>query len=361
MTQEEKKHLFWSTQPLGKEKEDKQKYSGVIPEGYSIRSFSPKKDIERLHTLLCEHYVEDTLSMFRFKYTKEFLLWQLTSPSVYPDWNVVLERNNQMIGFISAADINISIRQESPKSAVVNFLCIHKEYRKKRLAPLLIQEITRRVNEKGTFKALFTAGESLPNVFAKVSYYHRILKNDDLVERGFCDRTDIEHTLSTPNTLLSQNILPLRVATPKDIPQIYELYQKEYQKLDLYANLSLEQFAYYHTPREGVVLTLVPNDLSGFISVFFIDTLVVEDNTTIRTVYLYHYATHDYSLYINSLISYLKENTNCNVLNTLALHKNTPQALESLGFLKGDGILNYYLFNWQTDKIVPEKNGFVSF
>ena len=35
----------------------------------------------------------------------------------------------------------------------INFLCVHKRLRSKRLAPVLIREITRRVNCKGLFQA----------------------------------------------------------------------------------------------------------------------------------------------------------------------------------------------------------------
>ena len=37
----------------------------------------------------------------------------------------------------------------------INFLCVHKRLRSKRLAPVLIREITRRVNCKGLFQARF--------------------------------------------------------------------------------------------------------------------------------------------------------------------------------------------------------------
>lgn len=36
------------------------------------------------------------------------------------------------------------------KMVEINFLCVHKKLRDKRLAPLLIKEITRRVNLTGT-------------------------------------------------------------------------------------------------------------------------------------------------------------------------------------------------------------------
>ena len=44
----------------------------------------------------------------------------------------------------------------------INFLCVHKKLRSKRVAPVLIREITRRVNLTGIFQAVYTAGVVLP-------------------------------------------------------------------------------------------------------------------------------------------------------------------------------------------------------
>lgn len=44
----------------------------------------------------------------------------------------------------------------------VNFLCVHKKLRSKRMAPVLIKEVTRRCNLKGVFQASYTAGVVLP-------------------------------------------------------------------------------------------------------------------------------------------------------------------------------------------------------
>ena len=49
----------------------------------------------------------------------------------------------------------------------INFLCVHKKLRLKRMAPVLIKEITRRVNLQGIFQAVYTAGVVLPGVVAK--------------------------------------------------------------------------------------------------------------------------------------------------------------------------------------------------
>jgi glycylpeptide N-tetradecanoyltransferase len=44
----------------------------------------------------------------------------------------------------------------------INFLCVHKKLRAKRLAPVLIREITRRVHLQSIFQATYTAGMRLP-------------------------------------------------------------------------------------------------------------------------------------------------------------------------------------------------------
>ena len=46
--------------------------------------------------------------------------------------------------------------------AEINFLCVHKKLRSKRLAPVLIKEVTRRVNLTGTWQAIYTAGVVIP-------------------------------------------------------------------------------------------------------------------------------------------------------------------------------------------------------
>ncbi len=55
----------------------------------------------------------------------------------------------------------------------INFLCVHKKLRLKRMAPVLIKEITRRVNLEGIFQAVYTAGVVLPGIVSKCRYvYH---------------------------------------------------------------------------------------------------------------------------------------------------------------------------------------------
>lgn len=51
------------------------------------------------------------------------------------------------------------------KVCTINFLCIHKKLRQKKLAPILIKEVTRLVNLSGVWQAYYTSGELIPLPF----------------------------------------------------------------------------------------------------------------------------------------------------------------------------------------------------
>ena len=69
--------------------------------------------------------------------------------------------------------------------AEINFLCVHKKLRSKRLTPLLIKEITRRIHLQGIFQAVSTAGVLLPKPVATCRYWHRSLNPKKLIETNF--------------------------------------------------------------------------------------------------------------------------------------------------------------------------------
>ena len=62
--------------------------------------------------------------------------------------------------------INIFVNYRKKHMVEINFLCVHKKLRSKRVAPVLIREITRRVHLRGMFQAVYTAGVVLPKPVA---------------------------------------------------------------------------------------------------------------------------------------------------------------------------------------------------
>lgn len=91
-------------------------------------------------------------------------------------------KSGLLVGFISAIPGEIRIYDKTEKIVEINFLCVHKKLRSKRVAPVLIREITRRVNLTGVFQAVYTAGVVLPKPIATCRYWHRSLNPKKLIQ-----------------------------------------------------------------------------------------------------------------------------------------------------------------------------------
>jgi len=200
------KHAFWDTQPVvhltkeklpskegpieNKEVKEVRKEPLPLPEGFEWTEIKldNDKEMEEVFELLKENYVEDTDSMFRFKYSIQFLRWALAPPGYYKDWiiGVRVIANKKLVGFISGIPTTVCVNEQKNVMCEINFLCVHKKLRTKRLAPVLIKEVTRRVNLKNIWQAVYTAGKYIPTPFGEALYYHRSLNVKKLVQIGFC-------------------------------------------------------------------------------------------------------------------------------------------------------------------------------
>jgi glycylpeptide N-tetradecanoyltransferase len=60
--------------------------------------------------------------------------------------------------------------------------CFAPTDRSKRLAPVLIKEVTRRVNLQDRWQAVYTAGVVLPKPVARCQYFHRSINPKKLFE-----------------------------------------------------------------------------------------------------------------------------------------------------------------------------------
>eukprot|EP01097_Dermamoeba_algensis_P008988 TRINITY_DN6195_c0_g1_i1.p1 TRINITY_DN6195_c0_g1~~TRINITY_DN6195_c0_g1_i1.p1 ORF type:complete len:277 (-),score=54.66 TRINITY_DN6195_c0_g1_i1:631-1395(-) len=215
---------FWDTQPMPKLTDD-------IPPGTNEPMDEPKtveqvrqepyplheqfewsdvdvfeeKSMQEVYTLLYENYVEDDDNMFRFDYSTDFLKWALTPPGYRKEWyvGVRVKSNKKLVGFITAIPALISIYKKEVKMVEINFLCVHKKLRSKRLAPVLIKEITRRVNLTDVWQASYTAGAVLPRPVASCGYFHRSLNPKKLI--------DVKFSYLGPRMTLARTIKLFRV------------------------------------------------------------------------------------------------------------------------------------------------------
>ena len=161
----------------------------ALPEGFnwSDLDLSNEKEANELYKLLTENYVEDDDACFRFDYKVPFLRWALNPPDYYKNWMVGVRggKANKLFGFIAGIPVRVSVNGKEVTMCEINFLCVHKKLRAKKLAPVLIKEITRRVNCEEIWQAIYTAGITIPTPFSGATYYHRSINLKKLVETRF--------------------------------------------------------------------------------------------------------------------------------------------------------------------------------
>lgn len=121
-------------------------------------------------------------------------------------------------------------------AAEINFLCAHKKLRSKRLAPVLIKEVTRRVNLKNIWQAVYTAGVVLPTPIGTCRYYHRSLNPAKLVDIGFSPigRGETIARLIKRYAMPAEPTIPgFREMVPADVPQVASLLRRYMSRFDI--------------------------------------------------------------------------------------------------------------------------------
>eukprot|EP00112_Aurelia_sp_Birch-Aquarium-sp1_P014249 Seg3063.2 transcript_id=Seg3063.2/GoldUCD/mRNA.D3Y31 product="Glycylpeptide N-tetradecanoyltransferase 2" protein_id=Seg3063.2/GoldUCD/D3Y31 len=288
----QRKYEFWDTQPVPKIGEEiKEPVNEALePERDEIRSvpytlpsnfvwdtldLDDAAVLKELYTLLNENYVEDDDNMFRFDYSPEFLRWALKPPGWKKEWHCGLRAatNNKLVGFISGVPATIRVYKHSQVMAEINFLCVHKKLRSKRMAPVLIKEITRRVNMEGIFQAVYTAGVVLPKPVATCRYWHRSLNPKKLIDVKFSH---------LPMNMTMQRIMRLyrlpeetktkgfRQMRREDVPKAHKL-------------LAEEEFIHWFLPRKDIVDCYVveaeDGELTDMISFYTLPSTVMHHPT----------------------------------------------------------------------------------
>lgn len=378
-----KQYQFWSTQPVPKMDEkitvnepieqDKdvseiraEPYS--LPDGFQWDTLNLDEPLvlKELYTLLNENYVEDDDCMFRFDYPPDFLKWALQPPGWKREWHcgVRVIKSGRLVGFISAIPATLQIYGKSQKMVEINFLCVHKKMRSKRVAPVLIREITRRVNLTGIFQAVYTAGVVLPKPIGTCRYWHRSLNPKKLIEVKF---SHLSRNMTMQRTLKLYK-LPDQPKTPgfrklvaADIPKAHKLLKEYLERFNLLPVFTLEEFRHWFLPQNGIVDCFVvvnpeTQDITDLVSYYTLPSTVMHHpvHKMLKAAYSFYNVsmkTPWIDLMTDALIS--AKQLGFDVFNALDLMDNR-EFLEPLKFGIGDGNLQYYLYNWRCPTMSPQ-------
>ncbi|TNN03857.1 hypothetical protein fugu_000886 [Takifugu bimaculatus] len=131
-----------------------------LPEGFRWDNLelSSQTVLRELCTLLNENYLEEDDNTVRFDFSPEYLQWVLQPPNWLAQWHcgIRVVSSNKLVGFIAAVPAELLVYEAEKRMVQVKFLCVHKKLRLKRMTPVLIRELTRRVNQQGRYQAVYT-------------------------------------------------------------------------------------------------------------------------------------------------------------------------------------------------------------
>lgn len=345
-------HLFWKTQPVPDFNENVI-HEGPIDDSFFVKEtpyrlpdeFSWTEDIDNdeLYNFLSENYVEDNDNMFRCIYSVDFLTW--LNPI-----KLGVRTKRKLVGFISSVPIKIRINQTFLFSSEINFLCVHKKLRSKRLAPVLIRELGRISANKKIFQHLYTGGNLLPCPISKTNYYHRPLNIKPLWNTGFLAKRPGRSIEILEKLYRLDGINNLRQMCQNDVHECYLLLSQFLQQFALTRLFTEEEFKHYFLPRPNVIYTYVietNKKITDFVSFYSIPSLSLQTGVMIKTAYLFYYAntvTKLQDLIQQTLL--LARAEGFDVFNCLNIMHN-EKFLKELNFFEGDGTLYYYLYNWR--------------
>jgi glycylpeptide N-tetradecanoyltransferase len=386
--QHERPHPFWDTQPVPAMSSEYGQDTGPIDElktpvdvkddpyplpdafEWCAVDVSSEEEALEIYTLLSENYVEDDDSMFRFDYSVAFLRWALMPPGFLKNWHlgVRVKTSKKLVGFITGIPANIQVYDKTMNMAEINFLCVHKKLRSKRLAPVLIKEITRRVNKENIWQAVYTAGVVLPRPVSECRYYHRSLNPKKLIDVGFSHlgpRMTMARTIKLYKVPETPQIEGMRKMESKDCQRVFELISGYLKKFSLHPEFTVEEIRHWVLPRDGVIYSYVregrPGVVTDFCSFYSLPSSILGNDkySTLNAAYSYWNVATTVSftdLMYDALI--FARQHEFDVFNALNVMENDT-FLKELKFGIGDGFLQYYLYNWQCPKIAPDGIGLV--
>eukprot|EP00825_Cyclidium_porcatum_P037632 TRINITY_DN4193_c0_g1_i1.p1 TRINITY_DN4193_c0_g1~~TRINITY_DN4193_c0_g1_i1.p1 ORF type:complete len:249 (+),score=53.17 TRINITY_DN4193_c0_g1_i1:77-823(+) len=233
-------------------------------------------------------------------------------------------------------------------------------------------EVTRRVNLKSVWQAVYTAGVLIPSPISQARYYHRSLNPKKLIEVKFsclAKNQTISRVIKLfklPEQLTQEGFKEMK---KKDVSGVFKLLNEFFEKYQLHQKFTEEEIKHFFLPRNDVIYTYVKTEekegqskVTDMFSFYYLPSTVIGNQKypTLRAVYSYYNIATTVSwqqLMEQALI--IAKQKDYDVFNALDIMENA-QFLKDLKFSPGDGNLHYYLYNWRMSKdLLPKDLGMV--
>ena len=379
----DKEHKFWNNTPMMKPKEVVKEVNDYIVDPQSILKtvsyeklsllsqfewsdidIEDPKQLEELYVHLRDNFGEDSDTLFRFNYHKEFLMWSLNTSKRRKELHIGVRvvSNKKLVAFIAGIPTLLTIHGKNVPLVEIDYLCINKKLRGKRLAPILIQEVTRRVYLIQMFSAIYTFREDRMKPICKATYWHRFLDIEKCLDTKFFiprkETTKEQYIrLYKLEDKSSTEDKSIRLIDKNNINIAYNLYLKYISKLDISVCFTLEEFTERILPIKNVIYSYISEDNTTFFSFFCVSSTVLTPckYTEIRSAHLYY---HNEISNIMKDVLIIAKREGFDVFTTLDIMDN-EKFLKENKFASSEVDLKYYLYNWRCREVAKDKLGVI--
>jgi len=309
------------------------------------------------------NYIEDEDSLFRFNYVHEFLKLAIQAPRWSPVFNLGLRihGNRSLIGFITSISRKLIFQDFFLSTSEINFLCLDRKFRKKRIVSSLIKEETRRLNLVGTIQAIYTTGLPFSNSIVDCQFYHFPMNFSKLSKLGF--RIFLEE-IEKLNNWVPEKTEPL--ITNPWILEIYKNFRKFYSKFKAYKFFDVENFKYWFKTIPGVLYGLgfktISTNEKNAILFYSLPSKMIKSKKSrfLYSAYFYQGFTIGCVKNFYQKVFEISYKLGFDMFNAFVGILDI-KFFSDLKFKRGTGKLQFHIFNWKYEKIKPEENGLFFF
>ena len=308
---------------------------------------------DELISLLNNNYVEGNTYNYKYVYTKEFIEWYL---NIYPSSVMGIYDNNKLIAMITGRIVPTVVNKTEINLAEISFMCVHKDYRNKKICPLLISSIENMMREMGADDAVFSTHHNMGKPMSGMDHMIRVINIRKLVSVGYlrCDTSieKLEYHYRIENVKIKNK--KLERITTDNINDAYNIYNKWYQQMDIYTDYTLDTFKKVILSENIVGYILYDKNVAvDIITYYIVSSNVTRRNIIMRDAYVYHYTNNSNSMHrmMSLLLQNEKEIDTIMIPTTMGLDMND---FEDMKFVPTTSDYNYYLY--KNKEIVIPKN-----
>ena len=370
MSLENNEHNFWNKMPISNNNnsnteilrlEDNKTYLDSplkLPGKLTWYNINLENDMDNVVNFLNKNYSEKN-SKIQFIFTPELLDWLISYDERNKLLSIGVKYNENIVGCIFGLVRKLNLRGKIILGSETNLLCLSKKIRNLNIAPIMIQELTRRNNYLLKInQSIYTTDLHLPNIVSSVNYLYRFINIRKMLDNDFLEKC-LEEELGFDNITnyyhknidkIKGKIVDINQINQSQILQCCKLLNDKISEMSL--GYYFDEKLFRHTFINSVTkcwIILKKNKVTDMISCYFQNSRL-SNNVIINNCNLYFYFKTKNSM--KALVSLvIKYSINNNIDRIKVLKIMDYNELENFNFEEGTTKINYYIYNWFLKKI----------